>query len=122
MTRRPRFKERTVLAVDALLAQMPAGEADRATLQGRARAYSQECGCAMGALFLTAALALALIHLATAADLGVGSVVASVVLIFIASALGKATGLALAALKLALLRWSLARRVQRMGSTHVYMH
>jgi hypothetical protein len=122
MTMRLQSKERTVRAVDVLLAQMHAGDAERTALQARARAYSRECGCAMGAIFLTAALALTLIYFATTGDLRVGTGIACVMLVFFASMLGKMTGLVLARAKLALLRWSLARRLQRMSSTHVYMH
>ena len=111
-----------MLAIEVLLAQMPAGDAERTALQARVRAYGRECGCAMGAVFLTAALGLTPIYFATIGDLRVATGIASVILIFIASMLGKMTGLLLARAKLALLRWSLARRLQRMGSTHVYMH
>jgi hypothetical protein len=111
-----------VHAVDVLLVQMHAGDAERIALQTRARAYSRECGCAMGAIFLAATLALTLTYFATIGDFRVETGIASVILVFLASMLGKMTGLVLARAKLAVLRWSLARRLQRMSSTHVYMH
>ena len=110
------------MAIDVLLAQMPADDAEAAALQWRARAYSQECGCAMGAVFLSASLVLALIYFAATGNLGVRSGMAGVTFVFLASMFGKGAGLVLARSKLALLRWSLARRLQRAGPRHVYMH
>jgi hypothetical protein len=122
MTTRRHFKESTLLAIDVLLAQMPAGDAEAAALHARARAYSQECGCAMGAIFLSVSLVLALIYLATTGGLGVRTGIVGVMFVFLASMLGKMTGLVLARAKLARLRWSLARRLQGTSPRHVYMH
>jgi hypothetical protein len=122
MTTHRHFKERTLLAIDVLLAQMPADDGEAAALHARARTFSQECGCAMGASFLSASLVLAMIYFVTTGDLGVRSGIAGVTFVVLASMLGKMTGLVLARAKLALLRWSLARRLQRTSSRHVYMH
>jgi hypothetical protein len=76
----------------------------------------------MGAAFLTAALLLTLVYFATIGNVGVQSGIAGVAFVLLASVLGKAAGLLLASVRLALLRWSLARRLERTGPGHVHMH
>jgi hypothetical protein len=116
------FRQRAVVAVDALLAQLPAGDPERRTVPARAHGYYRACGCAMGGAFLTTALVLTIVYFATIGDFGWRSATAGVVFILLGSALGKAAGVLLAWARLALLRRSLARRLERTGVAHVHMH
>jgi len=109
--------------IDALLARFSTDDPVRAAIQARANAYSRDCGCKMGALFLVGALLLVVVYF-----LGVGAVsfrtsVAGIVFIFVAAVSGKAAGLGLASLKLALLRRSVLQKLQNERSLeHVHMH
>jgi len=110
MTPGGHFRGRTAIAIEALLENLPEDDAEKAVLTARARVYAQECGCAMGGSFLAAALAMTLIYVVITRDLSVRTCIASIALIFVASVLGKVTGIWLAWVKLVLLRRSLARR------------
>ncbi len=111
-----------MLRVDALLAQLPADDPEKPLLQAQAQAYSRECGCAMGGFFLCGASLLTLIYFAVTGDLHFLSVVEGAAFVFVAAALGKATGLLLAWGRLALLGRSLSRSPRRQESGHVYVH
>jgi VIT1/CCC1 family predicted Fe2+/Mn2+ transporter len=109
--------------VDALLARLPADEPDWAALQSRATAYSQDCGCTMGAAFLAGSLPLALAYVTLTDGLSVRRGIAGVVFVLVAALSGKASGLVLASLKLALLRRSISRRLRAEECfEHVHVH
>jgi hypothetical protein len=103
---------RRTAGVDALLARVPADDPDRVALQSRAAAYSQDCGCRMGAVFLAGSLLVTLASIAKAGGLTVWKGIAGLVFVLIAAMFGKAVGLVLASLKLALLRRSISRRLR----------
>ena len=109
-------------AIDALLARLPADDPERAALYARAVAYSTDCGCALGAAFLAGAFVLASIYLAvTGIDLLTCGI--ALAFVFVATAVGKLTGLLVASLKLALLRRSLSRRLRtERYSAYVHVH
>jgi VIT1/CCC1 family predicted Fe2+/Mn2+ transporter len=109
-------------AIDALLARLPANDPERATLQARAVAYSKDCGCTMGAAFFAGALLLAVTYLAVA-GLELSSCGIAVAFVFLATVVGKLTGLLVASLKLTFLRRSLSGRLRsERYSAHVHLH
>lgn len=116
MFSRRRYMRRTVLAVDSLLA--PRADAEGRVLRARARAYARDCGCAMGGAFMLAGLLVSAAWLATS-GIGVARALLAGALILGATALGKATGLLIATVRLALLRRSIPRRP---GGRHVDVH
>ena len=123
MTTRRRYMTGATLAIDAMLASLPSDDRERARLLARAVKYNRECGCALGGFSLVAALLLASTYLAVSGDLSLRTAAASVLFVLAAALLGKVTGLLLASVRLALLRWSLTRMVQlprRVG--HVDVH
>ena len=115
-------RSRTSLLVDDLLARVPAGDPEKVALEARARAHRRDCGCAMGGAFLGVALLLMLAYVAATVDLSIRTALASATFVLLATLLGKLTGLALAWARLALLQRSLARKLQRATSDHVYVH
>jgi hypothetical protein len=109
--------------VDALLARLPADDPDIATLQSRAIAYSQDCGCTMSAAFLAGSLLLALVYFALTGGLSVPTGIAGLLFVLIAALSGKAAGLMLASLKLALLRRLISKRLHSEECFgHVHLH
>lgn len=109
-------------AIDALLARLPADDPERATLQSRAAAYSTDCGCKVGATFMAGALVLAAVYLAFA-GLGLETCGIGLAFVFVATMVGKLTGLLVASLRLAFLRRSLSRRLRsERYSAYVHVH
>jgi hypothetical protein len=120
---RRRFMRETTRAIDALLARLPAGDPRRARAQRLALKYNRDCGCGVGALALGAAIPLTCAYLALT-GVTLVSVAAGIAFDFGATLAGKAMGLALATVRLALLRRSLARTpgLQRLEVGHVDLH
>jgi nitrate reductase gamma subunit len=98
-----------------LLAHLRVDDPERAALQSRAAAYSRDCGCAMGAAFVVGALLLSLSYFTLVAAPSFRTVIVGVVFVLAAALSGKAVGLLLAALKLALLRRSISRKLRAEG-------
>jgi hypothetical protein len=109
--------------VDALLAHLPADDPDRAALQARATTYSRDCGCTIGAAFLAGSLPLAFAYFTLTGGLSIRRGIAGLLFVLIASLSGKAAGLVLASLKLALLRRSILRKIRAQEYLkHVHVH
>jgi hypothetical protein len=109
--------------VDELLARLPADDPDRAALQARATTYSQDCGCTMGVAFLAGSLLLALAYFTSTGDFNARRAIAGLLFVLGAALSGKAAGLVLASLKLALLRRSLLRKIRAQEYLkHVHVH
>lgn len=120
---RRRFMAAATATVDALLAQLPADDPARARVQAQTAKYNRECGCALSSFSLTATLLLVAGYFAVTGDLSVRSAAAGVALVLAAAAVGKAVGLLVASLRLALLRRSLSKRLRVHGrGHHVYVH
>jgi len=107
------FRNGRSAAIDVLVVQLELESAERRELQTRVGRLSRECGCAFGGVALAAALVGTVVYVGVSGDrgprtlaLGAGSVVA-------AALVGKVAGLALASLRLELLRRRLARRLRR---------
>ncbi|HZO96087.1 MAG TPA: hypothetical protein VFB42_01825 [Gaiellaceae bacterium] len=98
-------------SVDDLLARLPAAGPERRALEARARAHSRDCGCALGGVFLTAALVAVPAYVVAAGDHRVRTLAAGALALLGAAAAGKLAGLALARARLALLRRTLLRKV-----------
>lgn len=56
MTSRRRFMARTSAAIDELVTQLALEPAERADVPKRMARYNRDCGCAMGGVFMVAAL------------------------------------------------------------------
>ena len=115
---------RAVRTVDRLLAQLPSDDPEKPSLQARAVEYGRECGCSLGALFLTAAVVLAALYVVAWGGLDLRTGLASVAFVFVAASVGKLAGVLLAALRLKLLGRSIARRLDRQRARigHVHLH
>jgi VIT1/CCC1 family predicted Fe2+/Mn2+ transporter len=112
----------TSAVIDDLLARLPDGP-ERRALQARARAYAGDCGCTTGGAFLVGAVPLALLYVLFTGNHSGVTIIAALVSVIIAGIVGKAFGLALASLKMAMLRWSVSRQLQTgKGDTHVHVH
>jgi hypothetical protein len=109
-------------AVERLLAELPAGDPERAALQARANRYAGECGCKAGSVAMALALVLTPAVIAVRGEFGLLTLVVGVGAVFAAAVAGKAAGLLLARVRLALLRVSLARRVERGRPGLVELH
>lgn len=122
MSRR-RFMARTSAAVDQLAGQLALESSERSDLQARMARYNRECGCSLGGLFMVAALLAAIAYIVVTADFSISAAGAGIALVIVSSLLGKSLGLAVASVRLELLRRSLSRRVRRLsGDDHVYVH
>jgi hypothetical protein len=115
---------RAVRRVDRLLAQLPSDDPEKPSLEARAVEYARDCGCTLGALFLTAAMLLAVLYLLVWGGLDVRTGSASIAFVLVAASVGKLAGLLLAALRLRLLGRSIARRLDReqAGMSDVHVH
>ena len=110
-------------SIDALLARFLADDPERVAIQSRVSAYRRDCGCKIGASFLAGALLLVLVYFTLVGRLSLRTGIAAAVFIFVAALSGKTAGLALASLKLALLRRSISRKLRVQGSfEHVHVH
>jgi hypothetical protein len=117
-----RSREAAAGAVDALLARMPDDDPAKARLRERARAHAQDCGCAMGAAFMSVVLVAAPVWLLATGGMRVGALVVAVALVFVAAMVGKAAGLLLAHARLVVMLRSLERRAEPWGARHVHVH
>jgi hypothetical protein len=115
---------RAARTVDRLLVQLASDDPEKPSLQARAVEYGRDCGCTLGALFLTAAVPLAALYVVAWAGLNLRTGLASVAFVFVAASVGKLTGLLLATLRLRLLGRSIARRLDRQRARigHVHLH
>jgi hypothetical protein len=122
MSRRT-FMARTSAAIGELVTQLALEPAERSDVHTRMARHNRDCGCAMGGMFLVAALIMAVVYIAVTARFAIGVIGAGIAFVMVSSLLGKAIGLVVASVRLGLLRRSLSRRVRRMwGESHVYVH
>ena len=85
--------------------------------------YNRECGCSLGGVFMVVAFLAAISYIVVTADFSIGAAGTGIAVVLVASLLGKALGLAVASVRLEMLRRSLSRRVRRLpGDDHVYVH
>ncbi len=122
MSRR-RFMARASAAINELAGQLALEPAVRAGVQGRVARYNRDCGCTLGGVFMVASLLAVIAYIAVTGSLALGVAGAGVALVIVCSVLGKAAGLALASVRLELLRRSLSRRARHREEDHrVYVH
>jgi hypothetical protein len=123
MMSRRRFMTRTSTEIDQLVGQLALESSERLDVKARMARYNRECGCSLGGLFMVAALLAAPAYIVVTADFSIGAAGAAIAFVFVSSLLGKALGLAVASVRLEMLRRSLSRRVRRLpGGNHVYVH
>ena len=105
--------------LDELLRSVPEERESLRPYLERAEAYSNECGCSMGGAFLAASLGLLILYCFLFNVIGRGHVLADALwgttFVFSASIAGKATGVAIARIRLALLIRRLRNRYQMGG-------
>jgi len=122
MSRR-QFMARTSVAIDALVTELALTPSEQAGVKTRMARYNRDCGCAMGGVFLVAALLTFLVYMAVTAALAIGVIGAGIAFVVVSSLLGKTLGLVVASVRLGMLRRSLSRRARRTsGESHVYVH
>ena len=122
MSRR-QFMARTSVAIDALVTELALTPSEQAGVKTRTARYNRDCGCAMGGVFLVAALVTFLVYMAVTAALAIDVIGAGIAFVVVSSLLGKTLGLVVASVRLGMLRRSLARRARRTsGESHVYVH
>jgi hypothetical protein len=116
--------KRAARTVDRLLVQLPSDDPEKPSLQARAVEYGRDCGCTLGALFMTVAVLLAALYVVVWGGLDLRTGLVSVAFVFVAASVGKLTGLLFAALRLRLLGRSIARRLDRQQARigHVHVH
>jgi hypothetical protein len=115
-------RTRIAIAVEGLLAEMAAGDPERAALEVRASRYAGECGCKLGSIFLAVSLIAVPVFVGVRGDVGAGTVVVGVLAVFASSLLGKVAGLLLARARLALLHVSLVRKLGQARAGYVELH
>jgi len=122
MSRR-RFMARTSAAIDELVTQLALTDSERAGVRTRMARYNRDCGCAMGGIFMVAALLASALYIVVTARFTIVTIGAAIGLVLASALLGKVTGLLVASARLGLLRLSLSGRVRRTRSeSHVYVH
>jgi hypothetical protein len=94
--------------IDWLLRQFPSDDPQRASYQKRAIAYQSDCGCSMGAAFMVGSILGVAIAFAVDHRIALVRIVLAMATVLLATAVGKAVGLAVARLRLALLRRKIA--------------
>jgi hypothetical protein len=123
MMSRRQFMARTSVAIDALVTELALTPSEQAGVKTRMARYNRDCGCAMGGVFLVAALLTFLVYMAVTAALAIGVIGAGIAFVVVSSLLGKTLGLVVASVRLGMLRRSLSRRARRTsGESHVYVH
>lgn len=110
------------VSVDVLVAQLLASEADKSALRQRVATLREECGCAMGAGFVAAAVALTPPLLWWTGGISLTGFAVYAGVVFGAGLVGKATGVLLARGRLWLLGQHLSRRVRLERFGHVVVH
>jgi hypothetical protein len=98
--------------IDWLLRQVERDDPQRADYQRRAIAYQSDCGCSMGAAFMVGSILGVAIAFTVDYRISVFRGVLAVVTVLLATAVGKAVGLALARLRLVLLRRRITAHVR----------
>jgi hypothetical protein len=123
MMSRRLFMARASAAIDELAAQLALEPSERADVDVRVARYNRECGCALGGVFMVAAFVAVFAYIAVTGALTIGVFGASIAFVLVSSLLGKVLGLAVASVRLELLRRSLSRRARRLQEeSHVYVH
>lgn len=123
MMSRRRFMARTSAAIDDLVNQLALAELEQAGVRTRMARYNRDCGCAMGGIFMVAALLASAAYIVVTARFAIGAIGAAIGLVLAGALLGKVTGLIVASARLGLLRLSLSGHARRMRSeSHVYVH
>lgn len=106
--------------LEQLLRSLPEERESLRPYVERAEAYSNECGCSMGGAFLAGSLGLLILYSFLFNVIGRGGVLAAALwgtaFVFGASIAGKATGIAIARIRLALLIRRLRNRYQSGGA------
>jgi hypothetical protein len=113
---------RLASSVDLLAAQLPDADSRRAELRSRIVTLGQECGCAMGGVFLAGAAVLTIAYFLATGLPSVGSGVLAIGSVFVASLLGKLVGLGVARVKLLAIRHALTSRLSSFEVEHVHLH
>jgi hypothetical protein len=122
MSRR-RFMARTSAAIEELMAQLVLGPSERSEVQVRMARYNRECGCALGGVFMVAALLTVLVYIVVTASLSIGVFGIGIAFVLVSSLTGKVLGLVMASVRLELLRRTLSRRARRLRrESHVHMY
>ncbi len=96
---------------DALAKVLPDTDLGKATARADIARLGNECGCATGGVSLIAASLLVGAYAVLFGEFGVRLVVLGLVFVFVASVLGKLTGVLIAVARLAVIRRRLAGRV-----------
>jgi hypothetical protein len=104
---------RTSAAVGELVKDLALEPAARSDVQARVTRYNRDCGCALGGVFTIASLLMVIAYMAVTVSFTFAVVGAGVAFVIFFSMLGKAAGLAIASVRLELLRRSLSRRARR---------
>jgi hypothetical protein len=113
------MKRKALETIDQILARLPDGQPDSAAVRARAARHATDCGCAMGAAFLVAAVLIAAAYFVWYRTPHPGSVLIGAAGVFLAAIAGKLVGLLLAAIRLALLKRKLLRRPRSHEAHHV---
>lgn len=116
------MRRETALAVERLLASFPHELPDADTIRARAERYVNECGCAAGGSFFILAALAALGAIIVSHSWRLPVVLWCLVAIVAASIAGKLMGIAIAVVRLQLLRRRLHRRFLAVEVTDVHMH
>jgi hypothetical protein len=103
--------KRAARRADAVARLLPETDPGKATARACIARLGNECGCAMGGAFLIAASLLVAVYAVVFGELGVRLVVLGVVFVFVASMLGKLTGILIAVARLAVIGRRLGGRV-----------
>ena len=103
--------KRAARRADALARLLPDTDPGKETARACIARLGNECGCAMGGAFLIAASLLFAAYAVLFGELGVRLVVLGVVFVFVASMLGKLTGILIAVARLVVIRRRLGGHV-----------
>ena len=116
------MRHKTALAIERLLASFPREPPDANTIRARTERYVNECGCAAGGSFLILAALAALVAVIVSHSWRIPVVLWCLAAIVAASIVGKLIGIAIATVRLQLLRRRLHRRIMAMEVTDVHLH
>jgi hypothetical protein len=103
----------SIREVERLLVELPAGDTERAELRAQANRYATECGCRAGGFFLAVSIVLVPAWILVTGNFGARTLAEGAAVVLAATVVGKAGGMLVGRVRLALLRASLARRVSR---------
>ena len=116
------MRRETAMAIEKLLARFPGEPPDAVSVRARVQRYVNECGCAAGGIFLVVAVPAALAALIVTGSWRLPVALWSLFAVGAAPVAGKLTGIAVAMLRLQLLRRRLQRRVLALEVTDVHLH